>query len=583
MKLFSRPCGRNDAGHSDGPGQSRRRSAKSRPAAQSRPRLEVLEDRRLLSGGVLDPTFGSGGLVTTTVGADSRAYAVATYPNNGTANDGKVVAAGDAHPPSTGKGSPPLEMAVARYNLDGTLDRTFGGTGKVLTSQGRALAVQVQPDGKVVAAGYNYTSTSQSFTVVRYNPDGTLDATFGSNGQVITGFSRASNDAGETMVLQADGKIVVAGETNPAKTSYEDLALVRYNANGTLDTSFGSGGKVTTRFASPLQSSFDPRNVNLALDPNTSPLNPDSGKLVVVAQLQSQAGAMVVRYNTNGTLDTAFGTGHAGYVNLGNLTCPALAVQSDDRVVVAGTVKNQQTGYNDVGLDRLNPDGTLDTSFGTGGVVVSLLPSQEEAAAVTMQPDGKILVGGSQSQSDAYHNALMVARYNADGSPDASFGVNGFATAGPGTSSSGYANPAEGLALEPDGRIVVAGASYNGNNDSFSLARFLAAGPQIGSVIATPNPVTADGNLTLTAANIHDANPGASITQVAFYMDANGDGKLEPGTDTLLGYGTQADTGAWTFTFSTTGMVAGKYTIFARARDSFGVFGDPVAINVTVN
>src|SRR5437588_12355981 len=112
MNLFSWLRKRINAGHSDRRGQGGRRAAKGRPAARSRPRLEVLEDRRLLSGGVLDPTFGSGGLITTTLGADSRAYAVATYPNKGTANDGKVVAAGDAHPPSTGKGSAPLEMAV---------------------------------------------------------------------------------------------------------------------------------------------------------------------------------------------------------------------------------------------------------------------------------------------------------------------------------------------------------------------------------------------------------------------------------------------------------------------------------------
>jgi uncharacterized delta-60 repeat protein len=411
--------------------------------------------------------------------------------------------------------------------------------------------------------------------VVRYNPDGTLDASFGSNGKVITGFSRGSNDTGEAMVLQADGKIVVAGETNPTKTTYEDLALVRYNANGTLDTSFGSGGKVTTRFASPLHPSFDPRNVNLALDPNTSPLDPNSGKLVVVAQLQSQAGAVVVRYTTNGTLDTAFGTNHAGYVNLGNLTYPALAVQSDDRIVVAGTVNNLQTG-NDVGLDRLNPDGTLDTSFGTGGVVVSLLPSQEEAAAVTIQPDGKIVVGGSQTNDTHANNGLMVVRYNANGSLDASFGVNGFATAGPGTSSSGHATPAEGLALEPDGRIIVAGASYNGNNDSFSLARFLATGPQIGSFTASPNQVTAGSSTTLTASNITDGNPGSTITQVAFYyLDSSG-------AKHVLGYGTQTSLGAWTFNF-TVNLASGSYTIFAQAEDSYGVFGDPFALALQVS
>jgi uncharacterized delta-60 repeat protein len=412
--------------------------------------------------------------------------------------------------------------------------------------------------------------------VVRYNPDGTLDASFGSNGKVITGFSRGSNDTGEAMVLQADGKIVVAGETNPTKTTYEDLALVRYNANGTLDTSFGSGGKVTTRFASPLHPSFDPRNVNLALDPNTSPADPNSGKLVVVVQLQAQAGAVVVRYNTNGTLDTTFGTSHAGYVNLGNLTYPALAVQSDDRIVVAGTIINVQDGQGDVGLDRLNADGTLDTSFGTGGIVVTSLPLGQYAQAVTSQPDGRIVVGGNQyNPFVAGSNALMVARYNINGSLDASFGVNGFATAAPGTSSSGSAY-AEGLALEPDGRIIVAGASYNGNNNSFSLARFLAAGPQIGSFTASPNPVTAGSSVTLTASNITDGNAGSTITQVAFYVDSNGDGKLDAG-DALLGYGTLTN-GVWTLTFSTAGMASETYTFFAVAEDSYGVFGDPFAV-----
>ena len=588
MSLFCWRRERINAGHSDRPGQTRRRAAKSRPTARSQPGLEGLEDRCLLSGGVLDPTFGSGGLVTTTVGSDSRAYAVATYPNLGTANDGKLVAVGDAYT-TTGKTNS-LDMAVARYNLDGTLDRTFGGSGEALAGLGRALAVQVQPDGKVVAAGYAYGSSWESFEVVRFNPDGTLDASFGSSGKVITGFSRGSSDIGEAMVLQADGKIVVAGETKPTKTTYEDLALMRYNANGTLDTSFGLGGKVSMRFASPIQPSIDPRSVNLAFDPNTSPLDPNSGKLVVVAQLQSPAGAVAVRFNTNGTLDTTFGTNHAGYVNLGTPTYPSVAVQSDDRIVVAGTVNNLQTGNDDVGLDRLNPDGRLDASFGTGGVVVTPTPSYEFAMALRIQPDGKIVVGGSQtSDGTPGNNALMAARYNANGSLDASFGVNGFATAAPGTSSSGYAAKAQGLALEPDGRIIVAGGSYTGTsssgNNNFSVARFLAAGPQIGTFTASPSPVTAGSTLTLTAGNIQDANPGASITQLAFYLDTNGDGKLEPGTDTLLGYGSQTSAGAWTFTFSTAaaGLTSGSDTLLAQAEDSYRVFGDPFAINITVN
>jgi len=553
----------------------------SRKHAPARRRLcvEALEDRWLLSGGALDPTFGTGGLVTTTVGSDSRAYAVATYPNLGTANDGKIVAVGDAYT-TTGKTNS-LDMAVARYNLDGTLDRTFGGSGEVLAGLGRALAVQVQPDGKVVAAGYAYGASWESFEVVRFNPDGTLDASFGSNGKVITGFSRGSSDIGEAMVLQADGKIVVAGQTKPTKTSYEDLALLRYNANGTLDTSFGLGGKASMRFASPIRGSIDPRSVNLALDPNTSPLDPNSGKLVVVAQLQSPVGAVAARFNTNGTLDTTFGTNHAGYVNLGNPTFPSVAVQSDDRIVVAGTVNNLQTGNDDVGLDRLNPDGTLDASFGTGGVAVTSTPSYEYAMALRIQPDGMIVVGGSQTSDGTLgNNALMAARYNANGSLDASFGVNGFATAAPGTSSSGYAAKAQGLALEPDGRIIVAGGSYNGTT-SFSLVRFLATGPQIGSFTASPNPVTAGDPVLLTASNLADANPGSTITQVAFYVDSNGNGVLDSG-DTLLVGTTNFSNGSFTLTFSTTGWSAGSKKLFAVAMDNYGLFSDPAAMTVSV-
>src|SRR5205085_8459332 len=140
------------------------------------------------------------------------------------------------------------------------------GTGQVLTTLGRALAVQVQPDGKIVAAG----NSGDHFAVVRYNANGTLDTSFGSNGEVITAISKNSADLVEAMVLQADGKILVAGETNPSKTSNWDLALVRYNANGTLDASFGTGGKMTTHFATPLDSHWNPHTVNLTLDPNTT-------------------------------------------------------------------------------------------------------------------------------------------------------------------------------------------------------------------------------------------------------------------------------------------------------------------------
>src|SRR5947209_12832706 len=188
MQLFSRLCGRNNAGLSHRTGQARIRAAKSRPAARSRPRLEALEDRRLLAGGVLDPTFGSGGLLTTSVGpttVDSQAYAVATYPNAGTANDGKIVAAG--YTVSNGD-----QFAVVRYNLNGTLDPSFGGSGKVTGPNGVVNDVKIQPDGKIVAAGW-----SAGFAVARYNANGSPDSTFGgkgSKGLVVTPIGKRSLD-----------------------------------------------------------------------------------------------------------------------------------------------------------------------------------------------------------------------------------------------------------------------------------------------------------------------------------------------------------------------------------------------------
>src|SRR3954447_24374643 len=136
MRLYSWLWERNGT---NGLAQSARaRQSKSRPTPRTHFQVEALEDRCLLSGGVLDPTFGSGGVVTTTVGTYSRAFAVATYANGGTSNDGKIVAAGDAFPSGS------AYFALARYHpLDGALDRTFGGTGAVLATPGRALAVQV--------------------------------------------------------------------------------------------------------------------------------------------------------------------------------------------------------------------------------------------------------------------------------------------------------------------------------------------------------------------------------------------------------------------------------------------------------
>jgi uncharacterized delta-60 repeat protein len=422
---------------------------------------EVFEERRLLSAGVLDPTFGSGGLVSTTVGGFGNVYAVATYPA-GTANAGKVVAVGTA---TATKGTHTYnEFAVVRYNLDGTLDTSFGGTGEVTTiltsvqQGGWARDVAIQPDGKVVVAGEAFPG----FALVRYNADGSLDTSFGSKGTgiVVTSIGKNTSDAAYRLGLQTDGKIVVAGTTNSST-----LALVRCTSSGALDSSFGTGGKVTTQFPSALAIGGPSSTwIDLAID--TGSLDPNAGKIVVATRLATTGlPDVLARYNTNGSLDTSF-AGGAGYETLSNLTIvPSVAIQADGRIIVAG---NQGNGPME--LDRLNADGSFDATFGSGGIVtVNLANSGYVAQDVTIASDGKILVAGLSPNTNGQGESFFVVRVNsADGSLDTGFGAGGVAVA-----SGGSIFGTVGMALEPDGGIVVAG-SQRTSNGSGALARFLA-------------------------------------------------------------------------------------------------------------
>jgi uncharacterized delta-60 repeat protein len=539
-------------------------TAPARKVRHSRLQLEALEDRCLLSGGVLDPTFGSGGLVTTTTGGLNTACAVATYPAD-TANAGEVVAVGDATVGSGGNTK--NEPAIVRYNLNGALDTSFGGTGEVilsLKSGGVARDVVIQPDGKIVV---NYTSGS-TFNLARFNANGTLDTSFGGSGTgiVSTSTGKGTIDTAYSLALEPNGDIVVGGTVN--SSTGMKLALVRYTASGLLDTSFGAGGIVTTQFAAPLDLGSSSANfIDLALD--TSSLDPNAGKIIVVTRLAATGHPDVVaRYHANGTLDTSF-AGGAGYETLSNLILmPSVAVQANGHIIVAGG------NVVSIELDRLNPDGGFDSTFGSGGLVAVSPPPNivyYDDEDVTIQPDGMIVTAGPYQNTSTGAQNLFVARFNsADGALDTSFGTGGVATL---ASGSNISASTVSMALQPDGRIVAAGSLLT-STGGFALARLVAYGPQIGSFTASPNPVSTGSSLTLTASNISDEIASATITQVAFYVQFNG-------SNTLLGYGTQSSTGVWALT-CTVNLAPGTYTLFAQAEDSFGVFGDPLALTLTV-
>ncbi len=408
--------------------------------------------------GDLDPSFGTGGKVTTAIGASSAdvAYAVALQ------SDGKIVAAGYS---SNGAND---DFALARYNTDGTLDTGFGTGGKVTTAIGsgddRAYAVALQADGKIVAAG----SSSSDFALARYNTDGSLDSSFGTGGKVTTAIG-PGNDVAYGVALQADGKIVAAG------SSSGDFALARYNTDGTLDTGFGTGGKVTTAIGSS-----DDEATAVALQAD--------GKIVAAGYSYNGANYdfTLARYNTDGLPDTGFfGSGkETTAIGSGSDIANALALQADGKIVAAGYSSNG--AYNRFALVRYNANGVLDTVFDT----VAIGSGSDFGYAVALQADGKIVAAGSSYNGVNYDFAL--ARYNANGSLDAGFGTGGKVT----TAIGSFTDFAYAVALQADGKIVAAGSSSNGANDDFALVRYL------GSTLTVAKSGSGSGTVSSSPAGI---------------------------------------------------------------------------------
>jgi uncharacterized delta-60 repeat protein len=334
----------------------------------------------------LDTSFGTGGKVTTDIGTNSTDFAFTIVLQS----DGKILLAGWS---SSGG---PKNIAVVRYNSDGTLDASFGTGGKVTTDIGTnsddwTTAMAVQSDGKILVAGKSDAGGSWDFSVVRYNSDGTLDASFGTGGKVTTDIGTNSNDPANAMAVQSDGKILVAGYSDASGAG--DFVVVRYSSNGTLDASFGTGGKVITDIGTN------------SGDQATAMAVQSDGKILVSGASSAGIGSdfAVLRYNSDGTLDASFGTGGKVTTNIdtGSTDWPyAMSLKSDGKIVLAGTFVT--TGSWDFSVIRYNSNGTLDTSFGTGGTLTTDIGTGTDDAAygVLFESDGKILVTGYSDAGD---------------------------------------------------------------------------------------------------------------------------------------------------------------------------------------
>jgi uncharacterized delta-60 repeat protein len=399
--------------------------------------------------GILDPAFNGSGIVVTDFSQKiDIAYAVTLQP------DGKLLAAGKADG---------LGFALARYHPDGSLDLTFGVDGKTTTSLGSdpikqyvaGNAIALQRDGKILVAGIA-GHDNDDIGLARFTSDGSPDTSFGAgNGWVVTdlGVSEEAQD----LVLQPDGKIVVVGAYFNDVADDWDFALLRYNSDGSLDTSFDEDGWLTTDFDS-------------SQDVGEGVVLQSDGKIIVAGT--SLAGMALARYNPDGSLDTDFGLG--GRVTLligGTTTSYAIALTYDEKILVAGSA--QTIGTYDFALARFNADGSPDTSFGAGSgwVVTDFDNHYDLAQEIALQPDGKIVLAGQslEWEVDQYLGDFALARFNADGSLDTSFGDAGRVT----TDLGSPVDYAYSLLLQLDGKIVVAGrTATTDENWDFALARY---------------------------------------------------------------------------------------------------------------
>jgi uncharacterized delta-60 repeat protein len=414
----------------------------------------------LAASGDLDPTFGNLGIVKTQTGYSDRADAVAVQA------DGKILIAGSHY-------NGWEHLMLARYNSDGSLDQSFatGGIGVYdevyFQYTSRFTSVHIQSDGKIVASGYARFYPSQCdnywFITVRFNSDGTIDSSFG-GGYILTSFITDPNSYGCFLdsyaygsAIQPDGKIVLAGTTLNASSQYK-FAAARLNPDGSIDTSFASSGKGVFSIGSG-----DDIAYSVAVEPR-------SGKLALAGSSYGGSTSYdlgIAKLTYGGGPDLSFGSFGTVRTNIGGNDSALAVACLGTSVVAAGIVGTSTRRFV---LAKYSSNGSLDPSFGLGGIAqTSISTYYDQANAVAIQADGRIVAAGQSQSAYSAPSDLALVRYNSNGTPDTTFSGDGKQT----TDLNGLNDYGRAIALQADGKIVVAGYSSDGNDKDISLARYL--------------------------------------------------------------------------------------------------------------
>ena len=426
--------------------------------------------------GCIDTTFGGSGFVYTDgLGIGHTPTAVAVQP------DGKIVVAAQVQSPATG-----WDYAVLRYNANGSLDTSFGNLNPLnmqlrlgytvtalSTNSDWADAILLQPDGKIVVSG---SANISDMAAVRYNTDGILDSTFGSGGIVRINFNTTKYVArADDIGQQTDGKLVLFGRGN------NQFGIARLNTNGSLDTSFGSAGKLSINASGARNGSSSGRSLAFQRVPAVT-----GEERIVIGGLSknssnSNSDWTLMRLRQDGSTDTSFGTSgivkttFAGYGD----RLEELEVDASNRIVAGGVINQNSPCGNyveDAALVRYTESGALDGSFSSGKQIIDVYGGMDSLNGMSFQSDGKILIVGTaynaftSSVDRVLHLALV--RFNADGGRDASFGLlgNGVTT----MDVTAYGGDLLDVFVQPsDGRIIVTGpVSLDGTHSVIAVGRY---------------------------------------------------------------------------------------------------------------
>jgi uncharacterized delta-60 repeat protein len=499
---------------------------------------------RLTSTGAVDASFGAGGFRTTDfAGSDDLAAAVVIQP------DGKIVLAGSSNVGGDD------DFSVARYTSGGSLDPGFSGDGRLTIPFGGGDVcrdVALQPDGKIVVVGDGsdeFPEYDDDVCLARINSNGTLDGSFGGDGRADDVGFQSAGDRATALAILPDGRIVVAGYEWNGGSSYSGK-LVRVLPDGTADLYAGvsgseklydleiqpdgrilllgepsspgeigifrrtSGGAADPTFSLNGNASYDAGLYDL---PRRMALLPD-GRILAHARsgpdFFSPNSTVMIRIWPEGTPDVggfqafAFDENGSGFPSGSIEDLKGMVVQPDGKIVVAGWVAHPSSGESDFGCVRFLPDGELDTAFGLNGHTTFSFHNSDIATSVALQPDGKIVVAGYTGSGNGVN--FLVARFLPNGALDNTFGFSGFNV----IDFMGGPDYASAVAVAPDGKIVIAGGAFNGVNQVVGVARFGPDG-------------IADTSFDLDAKQLVEFEPGATHAGTCVLVQP--DGKIVAG------------------------------------------------------